>query len=84
MAHIQDVNDNPPRFAQEFYSLEWPYDDVTQLLIGDVDATDVDTNEGGIVGFTFSEDNDKFHIGVDTGKSFVQRIVYMLQIIIYC
>ena len=66
VAHILDVNDNPPSFLQPFYSLEWPYDDVT-LSIGDIDASDVDTNEGGIISYSFVQEDQYFDIAVDTG-----------------
>ncbi|CAG4938447.1 unnamed protein product [Parnassius apollo] len=65
---LDDINDNPPRFSAEVYSVTLPEDADIGSLVVKVHATDADLGENSLVRYSFVEEgNEAFELMGDSG-----------------
>ncbi|OPJ88325.1 protocadherin beta-15-like [Patagioenas fasciata monilis] len=59
LVQISDVNDNPPEFTQEIYTMTVTENNSPMLRIGSVNATDADTGKNAQVRYTLVQQEGK-------------------------
>uniref|UniRef100_A0A0N5AIL5 Cadherin domain-containing protein n=1 Tax=Syphacia muris TaxID=451379 RepID=A0A0N5AIL5_9BILA len=73
IVNVFDVNDNPPVFESQHYTLEVPEDMQLMTEVLTVKATDIDLGENGRIRYVLADDNSDFGIHASSGKIFLKN-----------